>query len=222
MSSTAAATKSRPASRLPATRERRPLLAALAVLLILLGASGAGYAALAFGAQDAYVAVNRDIPRGQQITRNDLGTVQMSGDTDGLIDAKLIDDIPGRYAAVDFIKGQLLVRQAMTTTRPIPAGAVVLPIQPVLVPVNLRAGDKIAIFSSDPQNPRPAPLVAGAEVVDVTKPASERGSATTEKTTVQVLLSPQDATTVSNSDLQKLAIGVLRPDAKVSPALGGR
>lgn len=60
------------------TRQRRPGLAALAIVLILGGASLSGYLALTSGEKHDAIVVAREVPVGQLITADDLTTEPMS------------------------------------------------------------------------------------------------------------------------------------------------
>jgi uncharacterized membrane protein YdfJ with MMPL/SSD domain len=80
------------------TRERRPALAALAVILILLGAAGSALIALRSGEREGYLVVSKDIQPGQRLVRSDFGSGQIAGDTGRLIKASAVSDYVGYYA----------------------------------------------------------------------------------------------------------------------------
>lgn len=76
----------RRADRLPpAPRERRPLLAAFAVLLIVGGAAVAGLLALRADTRVPVLVLARDVATGQQITADDLAVTPVA--SEGLLSA---------------------------------------------------------------------------------------------------------------------------------------
>lgn len=121
-------------NRLPSGRERRPALAALAVILILLGAAGSALIALRSGDRTDYVAVapNHKIAPGQKIDDRDLARGDLAGKTGALIPASQLKDIAGQYATGWLFEGQYLTRESFTNKQ-IAAGG-------VAVGVSLEAG----------------------------------------------------------------------------------
>ncbi|MGC4941557.1 hypothetical protein [Kribbella sp. DT2] len=71
--------------RLPGSRERRPALAALAVILILLGAAGSTLIALRSGDRQYFVAVKENLPPGHKIQDEDLTRGDLAGATRTLV-----------------------------------------------------------------------------------------------------------------------------------------
>jgi len=109
-------------ARLPsAPRERRPLLAALAVLLIVGGALLAGLLASQMDKRVQMLAAGDTIRAGEVITKEDLVSAMVSSDLSTLIPADQIDQVVGRTARVEVAKGQLLDSSQIATT-PIPGG----------------------------------------------------------------------------------------------------
>lgn len=84
--------------RLPSTRERRPALAALAVILILGGALASAWLALQAGHRDEFVQVKSEVGQGEAIKESDLTTVELPEDFEGGIPESDIDDLAGQYA----------------------------------------------------------------------------------------------------------------------------
>lgn len=118
-------TPAAPAGRLPVpTRDRRPALAALAVLLIVGGALVSGLIALRSGERVDHLMLNRSIPAGQAITSNDVSTVALAGgEAAGLLPAgaKL-----GGYAVTSLPKGTLLTAAMVEPTRSLPENSAVV------------------------------------------------------------------------------------------------
>jgi hypothetical protein len=98
-----------PTDRLPAPpRQRRPALAALAVLLIVGGATVAALLAIRADERVPVLMVERPLEAGAQITANDLGTTQVASEGTLLIPASQLDQVVGRYTTVRIQQGQLL------------------------------------------------------------------------------------------------------------------
>ncbi|HEU4946235.1 MAG TPA: hypothetical protein VFT31_03680 [Kribbella sp.] len=123
-------------NRLPASRERRPALAALAVILILLGAAGSALIALRSGDRQDYVAVSdKALEPGHQIERKDLARGDLAGATGGLVPWSQVDKYIGRYTTTRLFPGQFVTQQNFTAgnTPDVPEGG-------ALVGVSLESG----------------------------------------------------------------------------------
>ena len=95
--------------RLPvARRDRRPALAALALLLVLVGALGSALVAYRSGSRIDVLVARTDIARGQVITAADLTTARVAADGGLTIDASAIDNFIGAYADSSIPQGTLL------------------------------------------------------------------------------------------------------------------
>lgn len=92
----------------PAPRERKPGLAALAVLLIVGGAALAGLLAIRADERVPVLVASQNIPAGEQIAAEDLGTMAVASESDLLIPESAVGDLVGRYATVDVSAGQLI------------------------------------------------------------------------------------------------------------------
>ena len=82
-----------------APRERRPLLAALAVLLIVGGALLAGLLAMRLDQRVQMLAAKDTIKAGQVIDKEDLVSASVSSDLTTLVRADQIDQVVGRTPA---------------------------------------------------------------------------------------------------------------------------
>ncbi|WP_029287084.1 SAF domain-containing protein [Cellulomonas sp. HZM] len=103
--------------RLPrAPRERRPLLAVLAVLLIVGGAAVAGLVALRQDSRVPVLALAHDVAAGAQITAGDLTTTQVASEGTRLVLASQQGQVVGSYARVQLSSGQLLDTTMLTTS----------------------------------------------------------------------------------------------------------
>src|SRR6478752_1566356 len=111
--------------RLPkAPRERRPLLAVLAVLLIVGGAAIAGLLALRQDSRIPVLALSNDVAAGTAISDGDLVTMSVASEGTHLVAADDKDQVVGRYARVSLVSGQLLDTTMLTDTAPLQPGSV--------------------------------------------------------------------------------------------------
>jgi len=95
--------------RLPRSpRQQRPLLAVLAVLLIVGGAAVAGLVALRQDERVPVLSLARDVPVGSQISAEDLTTTQAATNSTLVIKASQSGTVVGQYARVSLVKGQLV------------------------------------------------------------------------------------------------------------------
>jgi hypothetical protein len=110
------------ASRLPSSRERRPALAALAVLLIVGGAFASGFLALQAGNRADYLRVRASVPQGAEITDADLESVSLPEDMDGVISFDDKDDVVGTRAVTPLLEGTILTPDMVTDESAIEPG----------------------------------------------------------------------------------------------------
>ncbi|ROS30730.1 SAF domain-containing protein [Cellulomonas sp. PhB150] len=111
--------------RLPkAPRERRPLLAVLAVLLIVGGAAIAGLLALRQDSRVPVLALSHDVAAGTAISDGDLVTMSVAAEGTHLVAADDKDQVVGRFARVSLVSGQLLDTTMLTDTAPLQPGSV--------------------------------------------------------------------------------------------------
>ncbi len=111
--------------RLPGSRERRPALAALAVILILLGAAGSTLIALRSGDRQYFVAVKKDLAPGQQITEDDITRGDLAGATRQLLLWSDRDSIKGKYTTGWIYAGQFVSGKNFIPD-PVPADGVLI------------------------------------------------------------------------------------------------
>ena len=110
--------------RLPvAKRDRRPALAALAVLLILLGALGSALIAFRSGDRTGVLVAARDIPVGAVITAADLTTMQVSADDSSVIPDSVEDRFVGTRATGSIPKGTLVNARMFRVGSVVPDGS---------------------------------------------------------------------------------------------------
>jgi hypothetical protein len=137
--------------RLPsAPRERKPALAALAVLLVALGAVAAGLLVINAGHRVAAVEIVQQVGQGEQIPASAIREVEISSDT-GLdyVAWQYAGRVAGVYAATQIPAGTLLTEAMTSSTNNLAAGKVEvgLSLKAGQVPGNLLIGDTVEAFS---------------------------------------------------------------------------
>ncbi|WBQ01808.1 SAF domain-containing protein [Kribbella sp. CA-293567] len=180
-------------NRLPSSRERRPALAALAVILILLGAAGSALIALRSGDRQDYVAVaaNTTIQPGQQITAKMLARGDLAGKTGGLVKYSEWKSVEGKYATSYLYPGQYLSKDSVTRDR-IPAGGALVGVtlEGGRAPAGGFAGGAIVQVIQVPAANQPggtsSTLVTAARVIDVSGGISDK--TTNANTTLNVTI----------------------------------
>ncbi|MGC2997963.1 hypothetical protein ACPF8X_06095 [Streptomyces sp. G35A] len=136
--------------RLPTPpRERKPALAALAVLLILVGALGATMLVLQAGDRIEVVKITKEIPAGQSVTDDNTTSVMVAEDPgihyiewtqlDALKKLKAVSTIPANVVPV----GEMFGKEAS-----VPAGKALvgLSLKEGQYPTGLKSGDTVAAY----------------------------------------------------------------------------
>jgi hypothetical protein len=138
------------ARKLPSTpRERKPLLAALAVLLIVAGAAAAGLIVVNSGHKVAAIEISRQVTDGQQLSMADMQEVQITvGDGLSYVPWNEASQVAQTFAATTIPAGTLLTQNMASSTDALPAGkdVVGLALKDGQVPAGLSAGDHINIY----------------------------------------------------------------------------
>ncbi|MGH3358785.1 MAG: SAF domain-containing protein [Nocardioidaceae bacterium] len=134
--------------RLPSTRERRPALAALAVILILGGSLASAWLAVRSGHRAEFVQVATEVGKGQQIEDSDLETVELPEDFQDGIPADERDDIVGMRAATPWTEGMVVMDSMVTDESPVENGMLIMPVPVEASQVSeLTAGAPVVIFT---------------------------------------------------------------------------
>lgn len=138
-------------NRLPTPpRERKPALAALAVLLILVGALGTTMLVIRAGDRIEVVRITEPVPAGQHVPKSAIEPVMVAADDAmkyveydqrGLLQSKYRTTTP-------LVKGTLLVGPMLTTKAGIDDGMVVvgLSLKSGQYPSELKGGDTVAAY----------------------------------------------------------------------------
>ena len=140
-------------TRMPSPpRQRRPAMAALAVVLIVGGALLAGLLAIRMDSRVPVLTVNREIPAGTQITAADLTTTQVASENLRLIPEELSGQVVGLYAKTTINRNQLLDERMLTEESPLSDGRAIVSmlLSPALTPQQvLETGDKVMVIRVD-------------------------------------------------------------------------
>lgn len=186
-------------TRLPSGRERRPALAALAVILILLGAAGSALIAVRSGNRQDFVAIDtKALAPGHKIVARDLARGDLAGATHNLVlwsdRAKVLD----KYTTSWVYPGQFLTEDNVTS-KPIPEGG-------ALIGVSLESGrapsspigdgDVVRIIRVPSANAEGAPVVLAGAALVTDSSGAVAGDKTGANTTLNVtVLVPLDKST---------------------------
>ena len=205
-----------PRSLLP-TRQRRPGLAAVGLIVVLGMGAVFGWLYTTAGEKTPVVVMAREVPVGQVIERADLSTVDVAGSVTAIAGTNLSSAV-GQRAAVGLIPGTLLQRGMLTRADPIPAGRVQVGValKAGQLPADgVNAGDKVAAVrlggtaagSAQPTNaPAAAAVLADAATVYSVRvdPTQTGGSLVTLVVTPEQGLAIAEASSTGNAALIKV------------------
>jgi SAF domain len=218
-------TAGRPArGRLPAARrDRRPMLAALAVLLMLSGALGSALIAFRSGDRVSVLAARQDIPFGHVITDADLIEVRAAADTPGLINASFRDNFVGSHALSAIPQGALVHAKMFSESVAVPANGELVGV--VLDPdrrpsQTLQPGQVVRLYyviGASSQGRDGAAYSPGDPVVEAARVVDTGVGNGTDSTSITVLVKADVAGVVANyGSSGNLAVAVL-PDQTRPP-----
>jgi hypothetical protein len=132
-----------------APRERKPALAALAVLLVALGAVAAGYLVINAGHRVGAVEITQQVGQGQRIPAAAIKEVEIASNSGiNYVAWQYANRVAGIYAAVQIPAGTLLTSAMTTATNNLAAGKVQvgLSLKPGQAPGNLLIGQTVEAF----------------------------------------------------------------------------
>lgn len=101
-------------SRLPSTRESRPALIGLAVLLIFGGALASAWLAIQSGNRSYFVQVDQEVAQGATISKDDLTRVSLPEGFKGGVPSSDAGSIVGKSAAARLLPGTVLMRSMIS------------------------------------------------------------------------------------------------------------
>lgn len=134
-------------SRLPSTRESRPALIGLAVILIIGGALASAWLAIQSGDRASFVQVSGEVAQGATIAEDDLTTVSLPKGFEGGVPASDSDSIVGKTAAARLLDGTIVMRSMISDESGVAAGQTRLTIAVDASPFirELQSGDQLAL-----------------------------------------------------------------------------
>ncbi|MFI6339496.1 hypothetical protein [Streptomyces sp. NPDC050535] len=209
--------------RLPAPpRERKPALAALAVLLILVGALGATMLVLRAGDRVEVVQVTGEIQAGQSVGDH-VTSVLVAEDTGvNYVKWNQVESLKKLKARSTIYKGTLVIGDMFTEGQSIPAGkaSVGLALKEGQYPIDIKPGDTVAVYrvgddsgtgnsSSGTTGAANSLIVDQAEVSDVKRASDSTISSTSLPVTLTV--DSADAAAVAAASSAGEAVLVLIP-----------
>jgi hypothetical protein len=160
-------------------RERKPAMAALAVLLIVGGALISAYLVMVSGQRVPVISIAQPVAAGQRIPASALREVQVSA-TGGLDYIPWADraKVTQTFATVTLVKGALLTNGMLSTASSVSKGYVVvgLALKPGQLPAGgLQPGDRVALYAVASQGGQSGAqtgtvLAPAATVFDVVRP----------------------------------------------------
>jgi SAF domain-containing protein len=177
---------------------RRPGLAVVAVLLIVLGAAIAGLLALRIDERVPVLVAGTEIEVGQRITSADLSVARMATEGVSVIPADQAASVIGRYATQTITPGRLIDKEMLDTTGLLASGQ-------AAVGVALKAGR----FPSDG--------VKAGDIVQVVRAADGVGKVIAQKAVVSSVKKPSSSGFGSSAG-DTTVVTVVVPE-RVSPAV---
>jgi hypothetical protein len=205
-------------NRLPSGRERRPALAALAVILILLGAAGSALIAVRSGNRSDFVAVGVDsISPGHKITKDDLARGDLAGKTAALVPYDQWQrELNGKYATGWMFKGQYFTKDNVTDKQ-IAAGGVAIGVslEAGRAPSSgLSVGDIVQVVQVPAANQAggvPQILVKAAEVTSVAGKITDDKTNANTTLNVTIVVPAAQSTTAAGAAASKTLVLVKLP-----------
>jgi hypothetical protein len=197
-------------------------LAALAVILILLGAAGSALIALQSGDRQDYVAISADsLPPGHKLERKDLSRGDLAGATGGLIPWSEAEKYLNHYTTSWLYKDQFVTPDNFTKDEKplIPAGGALvgLSLEGGRAPSDgIQIGDIVAVIrvpTANQDTASPSTLVKAAEVTDSSGAITDEKTQANSTLNVTVLVPTEKATSVAAAAAAKTLVLV-----KLSPS----
>ncbi|MBO2462887.1 hypothetical protein J4709_35500 [Actinomadura sp. LCR2-06] len=209
--------------RLPVSpRERKPALAALAVLLILGGALASAYLVMASGQRVSAIRIAQPVAAGQQIPQSALEEVQVGDTGVQFINWSERLNVSRYYASVPLVKGALLTNGMISRTDEAAKGRLVvgLALKPGQLPSGgVESGKKVTLYAvgnGSGGGPRAGTVLAAeAIVINVGGGGSDR--LRSDQTTVDVAVAPGDAPQVTEAASAGTVAIALIPDGTKAP-----
>lgn len=182
-------TKPQTASRLPSTRESRPALIGLAVLLIVGGALASAWLAIQSGHRAYYIEVDQEIVQGAQITEDDLTRVSLPEGFENAIPSDDVDSVVGQSAATRLLPGTILMRAMVSKSEGVEEGKVelTLPVDASPFVRDLQPGAQLALSVGSPDGE--SRLSIEAELLSVGRAEDDGGLSGSGSSTLPIVVS---------------------------------
>ncbi|HET9500087.1 MAG TPA: SAF domain-containing protein [Marmoricola sp.] len=201
-------------SRLPSTRESRPALIGLAIVLIVGGALASAWLALQSGDRAYFVKVEKEVAQGARITEDDLGRVSLpEGYQDAIPDSEA-GSVVGQSATTRLLPGTVLIPDMLSREAGVAEDQTQLTVpvdsSPFIRDLQPGARLALAVGGSSDGTGRTAVL---AELVSVGRGDDDGGLTGSGATTIPIVVS------IDVSCLSTVSQGI--EDKSVTPALIG-
>ncbi|MQA95044.1 MAG: hypothetical protein GEV11_10490, partial [Streptosporangiales bacterium] len=204
-------------------RERRPALAALAVLLIIGGALVSAMLVIRSGDRESVIAIARPVAAGQRIPPDALREVQVSADSGvATVPWAQRGEVVRFYAKVGLVPGALLSRQMVAAGADIGGGNVVvgLALKPGQLPAaGLRPGDRVRAYAVRPvgsagQSDQGGTVLADSGTVYDVRSDDRMRAGSSGTVSVSVVVPAGDAPALANAaSAGAVAVALLPPNA---------
>jgi len=211
------------AQRLPVPpRERKPALAALAVILILGGALVSAYLVMASGQRVNAVSIAQPVAAGQLIPASALKQVQIGNTGIQFINWTERNKIVRSYAAVNLVPGTLLTNGMLAADTDAAKGRVVigLALKPSQLPAGgLRLGDRVALYAVGTKDTgiKPGMILAADALVQYVSSTADRRVGSASDTLISVAVTPDQAPTLSQAaSAGTVAVALVPPGTVVT------
>jgi hypothetical protein len=193
---------------------RRPGMAVLAVLLIVLGAAVAGLLATRLDDRKPVLVASHSIAVGQRISSNDLAVARIASSGVAVIPAGQADQVVGRYANTEISSGRLIDAGMLTTQSLLTAGnvAVGVALQPGRLPASgLQTGDVVQVVQVPSAGDDDGKVISNHAVVGSVQTAGDSvfGSSNSDTIVMTVIVPQNDATAVAAASARDQASLVL-------------
>jgi len=134
-------------TRLPSTRESRPALIGLAVILIVGGALASAWLAIQSGDRASFVQIDREVAQGATISDDDLTTVSLPEGFEGGVPSSDRKNVVGKTAAARLLPGTVVMRTMISAEPGVAADQTRLSIAVNSDPfiLSLQSGDQLAL-----------------------------------------------------------------------------
>ncbi|WP_370614115.1 SAF domain-containing protein [Mumia sp. Pv 4-285] len=201
--------ETRASVRLPSTRERRPALAALAVILIVGGALLSGWIAMSSGDRADFLQVEGEVAQGQRLTDGDLTTVSLPEGFDGGVPADDKDAVVGQYATARLLAGTVLSTEMVAESTGVGEGQAQFPIQtPATRSLSeLRGGAPVGLYFSGGDGPEQGIAATVVQVGEVDDSALASSQEITVLVSVDAGCGPRLASALADDSVYLATVG---------------